>query len=79
MTGLTPEEISWRKELEEAGENAVRDSYNHGGGITMGSEPKLKFVRQWLRGKEVAHQKRENDIFCYTQKRPSMPRLPLYS
>jgi hypothetical protein len=31
-------------------------------------EPKLKFVRQWLREKEIAHQKRENDIFCFTKK-----------
>jgi preprotein translocase subunit Sss1 len=67
MIDSPSQEAIWRAELEQEGENAVRDSYNHHGGIRTGGEPKLKFVRQWLREKEIAREKRESNIYSYVK------------
>ncbi len=48
----TEQEKQWRREFEDAGEQAVRDSLNYSRGISTGSGEKLQFVMRWLREKE---------------------------
>ncbi len=68
MSDPSPEEIAWRKEFEEAGESAVRDSYNNlSGGLWASGEVKLRFLRKWLREKELKHEGREENTFWYTR------------
>jgi hypothetical protein len=61
----TEQEKQWRRELESAGETAVRDSMNHGGGIATGGEPKRQYVFRWLREKEQERQRRESQSAWY--------------
>jgi uncharacterized membrane protein YcjF (UPF0283 family) len=49
-------EQEWRRELEAAGEQAVRDSFNFGGGYSMASAQKSEHARQWLRKQEQKRQ-----------------------
>jgi hypothetical protein len=45
-------EISFRRDLENAGETAVRVDYNSGGGLSTGGEDRRKIIRDWLREQE---------------------------
>lgn len=52
-------EISFRRDLENAGEASVRADYYSGGGLSTGGEDRRKIIRDWLREKEQDHQRRE--------------------
>jgi len=45
-------EVSFRRDLENAGEAAVRADYSSGGGLSTGGEDRRKIIREWLREQE---------------------------
>jgi hypothetical protein len=53
------QESQWRRELEAAGERAVRDNINSRGSLVTGGEPKQQFIRKWLREKDVQRSEKE--------------------
>jgi hypothetical protein len=66
MTNDT-QETQWRRELEAAGETAVRDNINHHGSLVTGGEAKQHFIRKWLREKDVEQVAREKQGFDYAR------------
>ncbi|HLN40680.1 MAG TPA: hypothetical protein VK337_23075 [Xanthobacteraceae bacterium] len=52
-------EISFRRDLENAGEASVRADFYSGGGLSTGGEDRRKIIREWLRDKEKDRQRRE--------------------
>ncbi len=66
---MDPEyERNFRRELENAGEAAVRADMARGGGISTGGEDRLKIIRQWLREQEQERQTREKLSYRLGQK-----------
>jgi len=60
-------ESQFRRELEAAGEQAVRDDLNFRRGISTGGETKLQFVLRWLREKEVEREARTRQSDWYAR------------
>jgi hypothetical protein len=52
-------EISFRRDLENAGEASVRADFYSRGGLSTGGEDRSKIIREWLREKEQDRQRRE--------------------
>jgi len=61
------QERQWRAELEAAGERAVRDNINSRGSLVTGGEAKQRFIRKWLREKDVDQTSRELKTFDYAR------------
>ncbi len=59
MTNDDAQESQWRRELEADGERAVRDNINSRGSLVTGGEPKQRFIRKWLREKDVERDEKE--------------------
>jgi Na+/glutamate symporter len=53
-------EISFRRDLENAGEAAVRADYSSGGGLSTGGEDRRKIIRDWLREQEQIQERNES-------------------
>jgi hypothetical protein len=58
-------EIALRRDLEAAGEAAVRADFYGGGGLSTGGEDRRKVIRQWLRDQERKRDKRDNLTFWF--------------
>jgi hypothetical protein len=56
-------EISFRRDLENAGEASIRADMISGGGLSTGGEERRKIIRQWLREQEQERQKREKTSY----------------
>lgn len=61
-------EVRFRRDLENAGEAAVRADFNSFGGLSTGGEDRRKIIRDWLREQEqkqeqikIEKQRREQD------------------
>jgi len=52
-------EISFRRDLENAGETSVRADYYSGGGLSTGGADRQKIIRDWLREKEQDRERLE--------------------
>jgi hypothetical protein len=61
----TDEEVSWRDELEKIGETQVRQNLLSNSFYTP---PKKYFVLNWVREKECARERRDQEIFSYTSR-----------
>jgi hypothetical protein len=61
----TEQEKQFRRELEAAGEQAVRDDLNFRRGISTGGETKHQFVMRWLREKEREREARTDQSDQY--------------
>jgi hypothetical protein len=59
MNNDSAQESQWRRELEAAGERAVRDNINSRGSLVTGGEPKQQFIRKWLREKDLEQNTKE--------------------
>jgi hypothetical protein len=58
-------ERTFRRELEAAGEVAVRADFYGGGSLSTGGEDRRKIIREWLRGKEQERQRRKQQSDFY--------------
>ena len=65
---MTMDETGWRKELEAAGETAVRDDMKYGGGFASAGEPKRAVIRRWLREKDAEKQTRDLEAYNYMRR-----------
>jgi hypothetical protein len=63
----TEQEKQFRRELEAAGEQAVRDDLNFRRGISTGGETKLQCVMRWLREKEREREARAGQSDWYVR------------
>jgi hypothetical protein len=60
----TEQERQWRREFENAGEQAVRDSLDFDRDIATG-DAELEFAKQWLRDKEREREARARQTDWY--------------
>ncbi len=58
-------EMTFRRELEAAGEAQVRSEFYGRGGLSTGGEDRAQVVRQWLREQEKKRQRRESLTFWF--------------
>jgi hypothetical protein len=61
----TEQDKQFRRELEAAGEQAIRDDLNYLRGISTGGETKRQFVLKWLREKELVREAHTRQAHWY--------------